>query len=154
MREMDQSGHSPSMSGPPGFTPLHTSAFSDHVGPLWVRRQVEGLPVVALQIDERHANSLGIAHGGLLATIGDVALGQAVKAVLPPGSGGMTADLHVAFLAPAAIGEWVEAHTTMDLQGRRLIRATSELRSPSGTVAKISGTFLVADGAGGHGRGG
>jgi uncharacterized protein (TIGR00369 family) len=140
------------MSGPPGFTQLHTSAFSDHVGPLWVKQE-GGLPVVALLIDRRHTNSLGIAHGGLLATIADVALGQAVKAVLPPGSSGMTADLHVAFLAPAAIGEWVEAHTTMDLQGRRLIRATSELRSPSRTVAKISGTFLVAGDAGGDGPG-
>jgi acyl-coenzyme A thioesterase PaaI-like protein len=137
------------VSGPPGFVPLRTSAFSDHVGPLWVKHGT-GLPVVGLHIDQRHANTLGIAHGGLLATVGDVALGQAVKAVLPPGSAGMTADLYVVFLATAAIGDWVEAHTTMDLHSRRLIRATSELRSPARTVAKISGTFLVAGDARGE----
>jgi hypothetical protein len=31
----------------------------------------------------------------------------------------------------------------MDLQGRRLVRATCELLTASRTIAKISGTFLV-----------
>jgi uncharacterized protein (TIGR00369 family) len=129
---------------PPGFTPLVSSPFSTHVGPLWVCR-LGGLPVVGLTIEARHANSLGIAHGGLLTAVADVALGQAVKAVLPAGSNGMTTDLYVAFLAPAVIGDWVEAHPAMDLQGHRLIRATCELRSTSRTIARISGTFLVSD---------
>jgi uncharacterized protein (TIGR00369 family) len=132
---------------PAGFSPLHTSPFSEHVGPLWACSD-DGLPVVGLRIEERHANSLGIAHGGLLAAVADIALGRAVRAVLPPGSNSMTADLFLSFLAPAAIGDWLEAHTTMDLLGRRLIRATCELRVGNRTAAKVHGTFLVTDGVG------
>ena len=61
---------------PPGFEPLfRTSPFLDTVGPLFYRRDPERGLVIGLRIAEKHANARGIAHGGLLLTLADIALG-------------------------------------------------------------------------------
>jgi acyl-coenzyme A thioesterase 13 len=131
------------MPVPPGFSRLQSSPFSDLVGPLY--RCDEGdLPAVGLVIQPEHANTMGFAHGGLLATLADVALGQALKAVLPKGLTAVTANLNITFLGSAAVGEWVEAWPAIDKRGTRLIFLTCELRSPGGPVAKVSATFAVS----------
>ena len=61
---------------PPGFEPLfRTSPFLDTVGPLFYRKEPDGGFVVGLRILAKHANARGSAHGGLLLTLIDVALG-------------------------------------------------------------------------------
>jgi acyl-coenzyme A thioesterase 13 len=128
---------------PSKFSRLQSSPFSDLVGPLY--RCDEGdLPRVGLVIRSDHANTMGFAHGGLLATLSDVALGQAVKAVLPEGFTAVTANLNMTFLGSAAVGDWVEAWTSIDKQGKRILFATCELRSPVGLIAKVSATFAVS----------
>jgi uncharacterized protein (TIGR00369 family) len=87
---------------------------------------------------------MGFAHGGLLATLSDIALGHALKAVLPKGLTAVTANLNMTFLGSAAVGDWVEAWTMIDKQGKRLIFATCELRTPVGLIAKASATFAVS----------
>src|ERR687889_2867577 len=47
----------------------------------------EGRAVFAVEPDERHYNGLGIAHGGLAATLLDSALGGAINTVIPAGRG-------------------------------------------------------------------
>ena len=61
---------------PPGFEPLfRTSPFLDTVGPLFYRKEPDGGFVVGLRVLPKHANTRGNAHGGLLLTLIDVALG-------------------------------------------------------------------------------
>ena len=61
---------------PPGFEPLfRTSPFLDHLGPFFMRRLVDGTFVVGVRIQPHHANGRGVAHGGLLMTLCDIALG-------------------------------------------------------------------------------
>ena len=61
---------------PPGFEPLfRTSPFLETVGPLFYRRDPERGLVIGLRIAEKHANARGFAHGGLLVTLADIALG-------------------------------------------------------------------------------
>src|SRR5215217_8818789 len=45
----------------------------------------EGRAVFAVRPDERHYNGIGIAHGGLAATLLDSALGCAINTVMPAG---------------------------------------------------------------------
>ena len=52
------------------------SPFGDAAGPLLFRRETGGL-VFALRITERHSNAKGTAHGGVLSTVADNALGYA-----------------------------------------------------------------------------
>ena len=64
-------------SNPPdGYKPLfRTSPFLDHNGPFFYRENDDGTFVVGLRIQPKHANARGIAHGGLLMTLCDIALG-------------------------------------------------------------------------------
>src|ERR1700728_2998650 len=131
------------MQVPSKFSRLQSSPFTDLVGPLY--RCDEGdLPGVGLVIQPEHANTMGFAHGGLLATLADVALGQTLKVVLPKKLTAVTVNLNITFLGSAAVGDWVEAWPAVDKQGTRLIFLTCELRSPGGLVAKVSATFALS----------
>jgi len=61
---------------PDGFKPLfRTSPFLDHNGPFFYKTNDDGTFVVGLRIQPKHANGRGGAHGGLLMTMCDIALG-------------------------------------------------------------------------------
>ena len=61
---------------PQGFEPLfRTSPFLDHNGPFFWKQNDDGTFVVGLRIQPKHANARGGAHGGLLMTMCDIALG-------------------------------------------------------------------------------
>src|SRR2546423_14755927 len=96
---------------PPGFAPLfRTSPFLETVGPLFYRRDPERGLIVGLRIAEKHANARGIAHGGLLLTLADIALGYRTAFGQDPPEGLITANLTADFAGAARIGDWVEAH--------------------------------------------
>ena len=51
--------------------------FEAHLGP-YFERTVDGTREFAFQIDDRHTNRQGVAHGGALLTFADAALGYAL----------------------------------------------------------------------------
>src|ERR1041384_1854014 len=88
---------------PPGFEPLfRTSPFLDTIGPLFYRRDPDRGLVIGLRIAEKHANARGIAHGGLLVTLADIALGYRTAFGEDPPAGLITANLTADF--PGAAG--------------------------------------------------
>ncbi len=71
-----------------------------------------GSAVVTIDADERHANVLGVTHGGLLFTLADTAMGLAHLGLLTDGEAGATVEVKINFLRPV----WrtrlrAEAHT-------------------------------------------
>ena len=60
----------------------------------------EGRAVFTVQPDERHYNGLGIAHGGLAATLLDSALGCAINAMMPAGKVFTTLEMKINYLRP------------------------------------------------------
>jgi uncharacterized protein (TIGR00369 family) len=60
----------------------------------------EGYAVFTVQPDERHYNGLGIAHGGLAATLLDTATGCAINAMMPAGKVFTTLEMKVNFVRP------------------------------------------------------
>ena len=60
----------------------------------------EGRAVFTVQPDERHYNGLGIAHGGLAATLLDSALGCAINAMMPAGKIFTTLEMKINYLRP------------------------------------------------------
>ena len=61
---------------PEGFRPLfRTSPFLEHNGPFFYRENADGTFLVGLRIQPKHANARDIAHGGILMTMCDIALG-------------------------------------------------------------------------------
>ena len=60
----------------------------------------EGRAVFAVEPDERHYNGLGIAHGGLAATLLDSALGCAINTVMPSGRVFTTLEMKINYVRP------------------------------------------------------
>jgi uncharacterized protein (TIGR00369 family) len=132
---------------PAGFEPFpRQSAFiSNAVGPLFHRRNDAQL-VIGLRVGDRHANARSWAHGGLLSTVSDVALGHAIAA----GSGAAiptTVGIAIDYLRPVPIGSWLEVHASVLRVGRRLAFSSAELKADSELVARANGTFAMSEGA-------
>jgi uncharacterized protein (TIGR00369 family) len=127
---------------PAGFEPLQASPFTELIGPLYINRSGE-VPVLGVEVQSQHANTLGRVHGGLLMTVADIALSRAVREHLPPGASMATADLHVAFLDGVAPGTWLEAVPSVDRAGRSIIHASCVIRAGEKDVAKALGTWAV-----------
>ena len=60
----------------------------------------EGRAVFTVEPDERHYNGLGIAHGGLAATLLDSALGCAINTMLPAGKVFTTLEMKINYVRP------------------------------------------------------
>ncbi len=60
----------------------------------------EGRVVFTAQPAEYHYNAVGVAHGGLAATLLDSALGCAVHSTLPAGTGYTTLEIKVNYVRP------------------------------------------------------
>jgi uncharacterized protein (TIGR00369 family) len=88
-----------------------------------------------------HVNNFGVPHGGLIATLLDIAMGTAAR--LAAGAPVMTLDMHVAFLGVGAGALTAEGRVIR--AGRSILFTEAEARSANGRlVAKASGVFKPA----------
>ena len=93
----------------------------------------EGRAVFAVEPDERHYNGLGIAHGGLAATLLDSALGCAINTVMPAGRVFTTLEMKINYVRPMRreTGE---------------VRCEAEVLHAGGRVATAEGRIVDAAG--------
>lgn len=100
----------------------------------------EGRSLFRLDMAREHENSLGMAHGGVLLTLLDMALASAARSTLDAGSTVITVDMQTMFLAPArgsleALGHVVKG-------GRSMIFSEGEVRDAQGEVcARATAVF-------------
>ena len=127
---------------PPGFAPLfRTAPFLETVGPLFYRKDAALGLVIGLRVAEKHANARGIAHGGLLLTLADIALGYRTAFAQDPPIGMITANLTADFAGAAKMGDWVEAHVDVQKIGSRLIFANAYLMVDGERIVRASAVF-------------
>lgn len=130
---------------PEGYGPLpRSSNFLQMVGPLYCKPDGDGL-ILGLRIEERHANSRGIAHGGMLTTLADLALGYNCGRLMAPNQTLITTSITIDFVASASIGDWLEAHTDVQQTGKRLGFANCYLTVGEKRIARASGIFSVME---------
>ncbi len=128
---------------PEGYRPLpRSSNFLQMVGPLFCKPEGESL-VLGLRIEARHANSRGIAHGGLLTTLADLALGYNCARMAGPDQHLATVSITIDFASTAAVGNWLAAHTDVQQTGKRLGFANCYLTVGERRIARASGIFSV-----------
>ena len=93
----------------------------------------EGRAVFTVQPDERHYNGLGIAHGGLAATLLDSALGCAINTMMPAGKIFTTLEMKVNYVRP--------------IRGERgVVRCEGNVIHAGGRVAIAEGRIMDEDG--------
>jgi acyl-coenzyme A thioesterase 13 len=134
---------------PEGFLPeqrIPPHTFGGLVGPFYSRRQGNDLSL-GLRIEARHCNSRGTCHGGLLATLADMALGYSC-ALAGDSNGGkrnfVTVDLSLQYLASTHVGDWVQSEVTVLGSGSHTRSATGHLVANGKPVVRISANFRMA----------
>ncbi len=128
---------------PAGFAPIfRTSAFLETIGPLYSAGCGASL-VIGVRVQEKHTNARGTLHGGVLASIADIALGYGLATSTNPPTSMVTANLSVDFAGSAQIGDWIE--TTLDIQkvGSRMAFANVYFSVGGERIARASGVFLI-----------
>ena len=126
-----------------GFLPVEsTGPFMATLGPLYYR-PVEGGVIIALRIAEKHLNRRGIAHGGMLVTLADSAMGMNLARAREPRLWTVTTSLSTEFVDAARRGDWVEAHVDILKLGRRLAYANCYLIVGANRILRASGVFAV-----------
>jgi len=114
------------------------------LGPMYSRR-TEACIVLALRVAERHMNIQGVAHGGMLTTLADNALGMNVALARKIRGAQVTVSLTADFLSSAAIGDWLEAHTEITRLGQRMAFASCLLMVGDKVVLRSSAVFAFVD---------
>jgi acyl-coenzyme A thioesterase 13 len=127
---------------PAGFEPLfRSSPFLDTIGPLFYRKGDGGAFTVGLRILSKHANARGAAHGGLLLTLVDIALGYRTAFSQDPPVSLTTASVSADFFGAARLGDWVEAHVDVQKIGGRLAFAHAFLIVDGERIVRASAVF-------------
>ena len=97
-----------------------------------------GVTKLRVVLDERHGNNSGIPHGGLIATLLDIAMGSASRFVA--GVPVTTLDMHINFIATGE--DVLTAEGRVVRAGGSILFAEAEARGTKGEiVAKASGVF-------------
>ena len=137
---------------PPGFEELRraNSRFLSSLGPLYAKAEGSAV-VIGLRIGERHLNTRGVAHGGMLLTLADSALGIVIARLRTPPRPMATVNLTADFSDVAHAGDWVEARVDVQKIGKRLAFASCHLWVGEKRILRASGIFAHVSPAGGEG---
>jgi uncharacterized protein (TIGR00369 family) len=137
---MSGTAHSPTLFAvPEGYAvePLR-SGFSQTVGP-WYRRQGVDHVQLAFRADERHINSMGIIHGGMMVSFADVLMGQAHRKV--SGRAAVTTRMTVDFVDAGRFGDLIEGSGEVTRVTRNLAFVRARVWTGRRTLLTTSGVF-------------
>lgn len=141
------SSHGPQHAGKPAPAEggaLPPDEFTSHLG-MRSRRMEDGECVLELRLDARHLSAAERAHGGVLFTMLDTAMGRAVLSTLPAGRGCATLEAKINFLRPVQSGLLRAEGRVLD-RTRRTAYAEGVLFDEEGRVlARSSGTFFLTE---------
>lgn len=76
---------------------------------------------------EQHANRNGTVHGGVIATLLDSVMGNAVRAGLDDDQSAATVSMTVTYLSPGAIGEQLRASAEVRKRGSSLVMVEADV---------------------------
>jgi acyl-CoA thioesterase len=108
-------------------------------------RVQDGECVIELQLEARHMSVAGRAHGGVLFTMLDTAMGRAVISKLPSGRGCATLEARVNYFRPVSSG-CIRAEARCVRLTRATGYAEGTLLDPEGRMlARASGTFFLTE---------
>ncbi len=116
--------------------------FREHVA-LEVEPLDDGTSRVVLDAGEQHLNPHGSVHGGVLATMIDVAMGTAVATT--GGDSPVTVSLTVTYLEPGRPGR-LAATAHVRKRGKRLMVVDASVTQGEDVVADALATFSVKPG--------
>jgi uncharacterized protein (TIGR00369 family) len=93
--------------------------------------------------DQQHTNPMGLIHGGLMTSLADAAMGNAVRSL---GIKGVTADMSISLMAAARPGDTIIARGKVLKTGKNLIFAEALIYVGETLAGHSKATFFkIAD---------
>lgn len=131
---------------PAGFVPLdRRSPYIQAMGPFYWKARGQQR-VLGLGIEEKHINSRGFVHGGVLCGLADLAIGYNLAYLQEPPLPLVTANLTVDFAGSAKLGDWLECRVDIQRVGGRLAYANAYIWRGDERIVRASAIFARADG--------
>ena len=97
---------------------------------------------ISLEMKPEHANSFGVAHGGVVMTLLDFAMAAAARSCINHPLGAITIDMTISFLRPS-VGKIVVEGTVLK-SGKTINYCEAVVLNELGEItAKSSGTFVL-----------
>jgi acyl-CoA thioesterase len=123
---------------------MSTMEFTDYLGCRTLGMQ-SGAFVIELDLEPRHMSRAERAHGGVLFSLLDTALGRAVIEELPEGRGCATVELKINYFRPVQSGT-IRASGRCLQKTRSLAYAEGDVVNADGKLlARATATFFLTD---------
>jgi len=105
----------------------------------------EGRAVVSLQAEEWHLNAMGAVHGGVISTLIDVSMAEALDSIAEEDEQPFTIQITVNYMKPAKLGT-LTSTAEVRMGGERVTIVEAELRQDNDdgneeVVALATGTY-------------
>jgi uncharacterized protein (TIGR00369 family) len=115
--------------------------FVDRLG-VYGRTADDGTAQLELDATDEHLNEAGTVHGGVLATLVDTAMGQAVRSRTGEHDVPATSQLTVTYLRPGKPGH-LRATGRVSTQGEHLTVCEADVEQDGRTLVHAVATFAV-----------
>jgi len=107
----------------------------------------EGRAVARLQVEGRHLNPNGTVHGGVVYTLVDVSMAEALRTVIEGDGRPVTIEIKINYLEPGKPGVLSSTARIRKAGGRITIVEAEVSQEDSGeVVALATGTYTLVDG--------
>lgn len=105
---------------------------------------------IVLEVQEKHMQALGVAHGGVIASVLDSAIGLNInRDLVAAGKVAVTSQLNIHYLKPISMGKKIKATAKPLYIGSKVAVGFGELKDENGeTLAVATATFYIRDGGG------
>ena len=120
-------------TGPGGFAERIGAAVED---------ADDGGARIAFEVREEHLNPAGTLHGGVVATLVDTAMGQAVRSTTDEGEVPATSQLTVTYLRPGRPGA-VVVTAAVRTRGEHLTVCEADVEQDGKAIAHAVATFAL-----------
>jgi acyl-coenzyme A thioesterase PaaI-like protein len=122
-----------------GWALVEDSGFIAHVGPLYWR-PADG--AYAFRAEQKHANLIGVVHGGMLMSFADRALGEtAMRAA--EGANCVTIQLEMKFIDVGRLGDWIEFDPQVVKRTGSLVFMRGDVRAGPRLLASADGVWKI-----------
>lgn len=118
----------------------HKDTFSGHAGPFYFRDIADRLPGVGFLSEARHANAIGMIHGGALLTLADMSLWDICRRAAGPFNA-VTLTMNAEFVAPGPVGRFIVATGEAVRAGKSIMFARGEVRCGEDVLLTFSGSL-------------
>ncbi len=117
------------------------SPFLGLVG-LRVEEMKDGHVRITLPLRGELLNSMGVAHGGVIATLIDGAAGAAAYSTLEQGKTSVTSDLNISYLKNVSC-DVLTCEAEVYHRGSSILRADAIVTAKGATLAKANVSFVI-----------